>query len=780
MNSARARDTAGAPEHPAPGTPPIPVSSFVGREREIAALTALLAASRLVSLVGPGGSGKTRLALEVLRLLPADAEHAGVTFVAMDLITDAALVDTRVAAALGIRDRPGAPASASITGTLAGRPTLLVLDGAEHVLAGVADLARRILAEVPGARIVITSRCVLGVPGEQVWPVPLLACPPPGAAVQAITGSDAVRLFAARAAERMPGFEITAELAPPVAEVCRRLDGLPLAIELAAGWVGTLTVSQILDRRLDLLDGAQPGGDRRVGTLRAVAESSTAMLDAGERAVLRLLSVFAGWFTLTDAVPVTASREDRLVHPLRRLVESSWLVTRHDSDQSGYRMLDTLREYAAEQLEAAGDTHCARARHAHHFAAVARASEQGLAGAERTGWVTRMERATADLEAALTWAQATGEITVGLEMSAALWRWWLTTGRVAEGRRWLAAFIPRSASADGDAAVARAWWAAAVLATENGDYRSAIEQARRALRAFGSLGAVDLAAKAATVLGSAHRYLGDQAEACHYFELAVAHRRQLGDQAGIAAALNNVALTAVDAFDLGRAQRLFEETLALKRGLGDPRSVALGLANLADVLVKTGQVTPAARALAEAADLAADLGDLQLTGTIACVQGDLARSRAQFAGAARHYQRSLECFSAGGNVHDLVLALSGLGVTFHHLGQPGKAARLLREAEARATGAGNVNRMPDVRAALSEAGQPARTRPPGALTPRQAEVVAHVAAGLPNKAIAAEMHLSEGTVERHLATIYRKLGLRNRAQATRYALQHGLLPPARH
>ncbi len=213
-----------------------------------------------------------------MRRLPADAEHVQVTFVAMDLITDAALVDTRVAAALGVRDRPGAPAGASITGTLTGRPTLLVLDGAEHVLAGVADLARRILAEVPEARIVITSRCVLGVSGEQVWPVPLLACPPPGAAVQAIAGSDAVRLFAARAAERLPGFEITAELAPPVAEVCRRLDGLPLAIELAAGWVGTLTISQILDRRLDLLDGAQPGDDRRVGTLRAVAESSTAML----------------------------------------------------------------------------------------------------------------------------------------------------------------------------------------------------------------------------------------------------------------------------------------------------------------------------------------------------------------------------------------------------------------------------------------------------------------------------------------------------------------------
>jgi len=598
------------PQHPPAGTPPIPLSSFVGREPEIAAVTALLASSRLVSLIGPGGSGKTRLALEVLRRPPADAEPVRATFVAMDMITDAALVDTRVAAALGIRDRPGAPAGASITSALMDRPGVLVLDGAEHVLAGVADLASRVLAEVPGARIVITSRCVLGVPGEQVWPVPVLACPPPGASVPAIAGSDAVRLFAARAAERMPGFEITAELAPPVAELCRRLDGLPLAIELAAGWVGTLSVGQILDRRFDLLGRSQPGGDHRARTLRAVAESSTAILGPDERAVLRVLSVFAGWFTLADAVAVTAQHADHLVHPLRRLVDSSWLVTRHDTDQTAYRMLDTLREYAAEQLEAAGSTQLARARHAQHFAGVARASEQALAGGERAAWVTRMQRATADLEAALTWAQAAGEFTVGLETSAALWRWWLTTGRVAEGRRWLAAFISCGASASGGAELARAWWAAAVLATENGDYRSAIEQASRALRAFNSLGALDLAAKAATVLGAAHRYLGDHAEACRHFELAVAHRRQLGDEPGIAAALNNVALTAVDAVEFGRAQRLFEETLAVKRKLGDPRSVAIGLANLADVFVKTGQVSHAARALAEAADLAGDLGDL--------------------------------------------------------------------------------------------------------------------------------------------------------------------------
>jgi predicted ATPase len=203
--------------------------------------------------------------------------------------------------------------------------------------------------------------------------------------------------------------------------------------------VGTLSVGDILNHRFDL-----PDGDQRARTLHAVAESSHTMLAAGERSVLRDLSVLAGSFTLADAAAITAVPPDRLVHSLRRLVNSSWLIARQDHDQSAYRVLDTLREYAAEQLAAAGGRPCARDRHGRHFAALAAASEQSLAGPERARWIAALEQATADLEAALTWARETGEITAGLEMSTALCRWWLTTGRLAEGRRWLAAFTARA------------------------------------------------------------------------------------------------------------------------------------------------------------------------------------------------------------------------------------------------------------------------------------------------------------------------------------------------
>jgi DNA-binding CsgD family transcriptional regulator len=313
---------------------------------------------------------------------------------------------------------------------------------------------------------------------------------------------------------------------------------------------------------------------------------------------------------------------------------------------------------------------------------------------------------------------------------------------------------------------------------ENGDYRTAAVLGGQALRAFDHPGDLEGAAQAATVIGAAGRYQGEHAEARRHLELAATHRRRLGDPGGVAAALNNVAMIAIDTGDLGEAQRLLEETLAIKRGLGRPQSVALNLSNLADVYLKTGQADRAESVLAEAADLSDGLGDVQMAGAIACNQGDLARLRSDHAAAARHYQRALDCYRAGGNVHDIVLALCGLGVARHRLGEPGPGTRLLREAEALVAGAGNGNRRPELRAALAEAGlTPMQTPAPDGLTRRQAEILGYLASGRTSREIAADLVLSIGTVDRHIATIYRKLGVSNRSQATRYALRHGLIAP---
>jgi predicted ATPase/DNA-binding NarL/FixJ family response regulator/DNA-binding XRE family transcriptional regulator len=736
---------------------PVPPSAFVGREAEIDAVATMLASSRMVSLVGVGGAGKTRLAAEVARRLSSTAVR--VVFVALDAVTDAVLVDARVAAALGLRERPGVSPGEAVVRALAADPALLVLDGAEHAVAdqagnGVAALAERILTGTTGTRILVTSRRLIAVPGEQVWPVP------------ALRPDDATRLFTARAHERMPAFELTEDLAGPVAELCRRLDGLPLAIELAAAWVGTLSVGQILERKSELLGPV--AGSR---TLYTVAESSYALLGPAEQSLLIELSVFAGPFTLDDAQAVAGPD---LVFGIRSLVESSWLVAWLDNGEQAYRMLDTLREYVAARLATRPDAATVRATHARYFAEqIARPSEEMLVGKERATWVRRLERVSPDLNAALGWALETGGIALGLEMSTALWRWWLTTGRLSEGRRWLSRFL---AEADGiDAATtAAARRAEAVLAVENGDYAGAVEQAGRALRTFSELGLPAPAARAATALGAAYRYLGDHESAVRYFETAATYWRQSGNDSGIAAALNNVALITMDTGDLARAQRLFEEVLVIKRRLGSPRSIALGLINLAHILLMVAHSEQVPALLAEAAELGADLGDRQLDGAIACIRGDLARSRHDNFTAVGHYQVALAHYRSAGTPHDVVIALRGLGLSEHAVGHGAEALRVLREGEKLAMTVGDAPRLADIRAALAEIGQQAASPLPDGLTARQAEVLAHVSAGLTNKDIAARLHLSVGTVERHLATCYRKLGLRNRSEATRYALRHGL------
>lgn len=575
----------------------------------------------------------------------------------------------------------------------------------------------------------------------------------------------------------MPGFAITDDLARPVAELCRRLDGLPLAIELAASWIGTLSVEEILGYGLDLISPAQPDEDHSASTLHAVAESSYALLGPVEQAVLRDLSVFAGAFTLMDAAAIAAMAPDRLLRSLRRMVNSSWLVTRHDRDQTSYRMLDTLREYASGQLARAGTAELARERHGQHFATLAKTSRGSLSGPEQARWIVMLERATADLDTALGWAKETGQTTLGLETGQALSSWWLTSGRTMEGRRWLELFISL-AGTDENSAVAHALRAVAVLSNENGDYQPAIEYASRALRIFNALGADDNAVDAATALGAAYRYLGDSPAATRYFSMAVQHWRKAGDKTRTAFALNNLATLALDTSDFSRAQQLLEECLVLKRTLGNPQSVGITLINLTDLYLKTGQTERAADALDEVEAINAELGDFRLSGFIDCNRGDLARSRSDFTGASQHYRRALECFRTSGNTHDVVLALIGLGVSAHHLGRGAEAASLLREAETLTTSTGSSNLLPEVRGALAEIGQAAQISPPDGLTSRQAEILGYVANGMTTKEIAELLVLSTATVDRHIATVYRKLGLANRAQATGYALRHGLIPPA--
>jgi predicted ATPase/DNA-binding CsgD family transcriptional regulator/DNA-binding XRE family transcriptional regulator/Tfp pilus assembly protein PilF len=755
---------------------PVAGSSFVGRERELAEVTRLIRQSRLVTLTGPGGAGKTRLAAEALR---RDFADAGVVFVPLDRIGSPQALPTALAFRLRVADQPGTPLLESLRSALAEAPPLLLLDGAERIAGPVAELSGALLAAVPGLRIVVTSRVVLGLPGEVCWTVPPLACPPMTAAAADIAAADAVRLFVTRASERLPDFRAS-DIAPhAIAELCRRLDGLPLAIELIASWVGTLSFTQILQQRAVLLDyeAGQPNGRR----LADVLQVSYDLLTAERQRSLATLSVFAGGFGIGDIQAVLEIDAAAAAATARLLVDSSWLVVRHDSEQNVFSMLETIRTFAAARLAEAGDRAAVRDRHARHFAAIAAASESGLIGAAAPSWTARLERAADDMHAALTWADEQGDVEAGLDISAALWQWWLVTGRLAAGRSWLALFSGRAGTRR-DERVGRALCSAAVLAAENGDYAAAVGYAEQAMAIFGPLGLNERMALAATVYGSAQRYLGDHDAARRGFETALDLRAALGDRRGVSVAMNNIALVELDDGNLRRAQELFEQALAIKRDLGERRSIGIGLANLADVLIRTGQWDAADDVLTEAATMA--VGNPQLVGTVRCNQGTLAAHRQDFATAAGHFRAAIAAAQDGGYPHGVVDAMIGLGRVCQQAGEPEEAVRQLRAAQALAAEIGSPQLLAAADAALADIGVSARPTAspypavpaalPGNLTSRQAEVLGLLAAGLTNKQIAAALFLSTATVERHLATIYRNLGLTGRVEAARYALANGL------
>ena len=316
----------------------------------------------------------------------------------------------------------------------------------------------------------------------------------------------------------------------------------------------------------------------------------------------------------------------------RSLVDSSWLVVTRGVEQNVFSLLETIATFTALQLARGSDGPAVRRRHALHFAAVAAASEAELVGPDAADWAARMEAAVPDLDLAMHWAGENGDVDLGLRVSSALWRWWLFSGQLAVGRDWLAKFLTTVGERD-DEVTGRAYCAAAVLAAENGDYREAVRQAELAMAIFGPLGLKTRMTLAATVIGSANRYLGNHEGARRGFERAMKLRDELGDRRGMSVAINNLALLELDDGNLHRAQQLFEQALAIKREFGEQRSIAIGLANLADVLIRTSQWDAAETVLAEGAVLAA--GNPQVIGTIACNQGALAAHRQDWAGGDR-------------------------------------------------------------------------------------------------------------------------------------------------
>jgi non-specific serine/threonine protein kinase len=647
------------------GAPPLPeaLSSFVGREREVAAVQALLrgpaesgGGARLVTLTGAGGAGKSRLALRVAAESLADYPD-GARLVELASLAEPALVPQAVAAALDVREAPGVLVAETLVQSLASRRLLLVLDNCEHLVDACAALVDTLLRGCPRLQVLATSREALSVPGETVWPVPALSVPAAVALpLPRVAESEAVRLFAERAASTTPGFALSERNAPAVAEIVRRLDGIPLAIELAAARVRALSVQQIaarLDSRLRLLTSGSRSALPHQQTLRTSIDWSYDLLSGSERRLLTRLAVFAGGWTLEAAEAVCAGDgagraaaapgaplvpiDDDVLDVLSSLVDKSLVLAGEGepgATERRYGLLETVRQYAVEKLTAGGEAEATRARHAAHFLALAEAAEPALNGPEQSAWLGRLEREHDNFRAVLRWAVEGGDADAGLRLGSALAKFWTVRGYQSEGQRWLDAAL---ANAGGAAAAvrARAGYAAGRMARARRDYPAARRRYEDTLALWREAGDQRGIALALASLGGV---AGDQGEAetsRALHEEALVLRRAAGDRRGVAQSLNYLGMLAYGRGDYAAAARLQEESLSLNRDLRDVGGVASALLMLGQTVGRRGDLPRAIALCSESLDLFREVGNRlgvamaqRAVGQAALDAGDRARAEA--------------------------------------------------------------------------------------------------------------------------------------------------------
>jgi DNA-binding NtrC family response regulator/predicted ATPase len=708
---------------------PLPVTSLIGRERELRDIERLLDAHRVVTLLGTGGVGKTRLALTAGAQL-RERYPDGVWFVELATVPDAGLVAQAVASALGLQEEASRPPRELLAAALARRQALLILDNCEHVVEACAELVEALLRACPPLGVLTTSRERLNIPGESTFQVPSLALPDEHErAPERLARSEAVRLFVERARLVAPDFALTAENAPSVAELCRRLDGLPLAIELAAARVRLLRVEQIVARLNDRF-GLLTGGSRttlpRQQTLRAALDWSHDLLSKPEQTLLRRLSVFAGGFTLEAVEGVCAGPEvdvSQALDLLGQLVDKSMVLV--ETAEPGapvarYRLLESIREYCHQRARMAGEVAWLRRRHQAWFLALAEEAERRSRGPEQIAWLDRLETEYDNLQTALSWRdQDRASDVLRLRLGAALWRFWEVRGGLREGLKWLGAILA-DAGYDAPAERARALNGAGNLARDVGDYRSAAQHHTEALRLRRQIGDPRDVARSLNNLGVIAHDQARYAEAEVFFSEAIPAWRAAGDHEGLGLTLNNLGRTrrfqgdfergvvlgeealalfrAIDHAwgtaqelnnlanaahyqgDVAGARPMYEESLRLRRLVGDRRGMGVALNGLALLHGVTGELEVARQLAEEALALRRDLGDrrgigasLFALGCVALWGGDLDR--------AEHLAReSLGIRSDLADRLGIACCLELLGEAAFGRAQPARAAPLLRAA----------------------------------------------------------------------------------------------------
>ena len=801
---------------------PTRLTSFVGREAALADAMHLLEESRLVTLVGSGGIGKTRLALRIATVL-VDVYPHGAWLVELAPVADPLLVPLTVAAALGVHEQPGRPMFVTLAEHLAARHVLLILDNCEHLVPACAELSETLLRACPSLRILATSRQALGIDGETVLPVPSLSLPeassPPE--VERLAQYEAVHLFVDRATAAVPHFRLSEPNVALIADICRQLDGVPLAIELAATRLKLLGVEQLaarLEDRFRLLIGGSRSAPSRHQTLRATLDWSYQLLSEPERMLMRRLAVFSGGWTLAAAEDVLSGDDiqiNRVLELLEQLLDKS-LVAVEDQGPKRLRFhfLETIRQYAWERLEEAGEVAAIRERHLSWCLQLA--TDVQPPGMHHPWHAEDVIREQDNLRAALLWAIREGNAEAGLRVAVALAHIWYMRGHYSEGRARLAELLALPESGSAPDVRASALTSAGHLAYCEGDLKVAQVLLEESLGLWDALGNDERRAASLQTFGNVVRFRGDLPGARSLFEEASVINHRLGHRMREAM---NVALMAQVLFEEGdvvRAEALNDQSFAALQRAGAGWGTILTLCMVGRVAAARGDNATARKRLEESLELGRKLGitrgvvwSLYFLAQHALAQGDARRARATFAESLRLARQTGDHLATA---HCIEGFAGALAVT-----QPGRAIRLAEAARALREAVGSISfpadrerldRWLEVAArglgetatdvarsegraltldqaiayalagdeppATADAARRLAGRSFGGLTRREIEVLRLVALAQSNREIAATLVLSEKTVERHLSHIFAKLQVSSRSGATRVAVQAGI------
>jgi predicted ATPase/DNA-binding CsgD family transcriptional regulator len=809
---------------------PNQLTSFVGRKETIAELRRLLVSSRLLTLTGPGGVGKTRLALAVAEaVLPDYAD--GVWFAELAPLSDPALVPSTMATVLRVPESSG-PLVDQLAEAVRSKAMLVVLDNCEHLVHACAELSERLLRAAPDVQILATSRQPLGAEGEVACRVPALSVDEPA---RSDVEAEATRLFVERAEAVAPGFRLTARR-EAVSDVCRQLDGIPLAIELAAARVNVLTPDQIAARmgdRFRLLVSPGRTVPPRQQTLRAAVDWSYGLLSVSEQTLFSRMSVFAGGCTLEAAEAVCADTEhpaqiarENVLDLIGRLVDQSLVEVDSTDGTIRFRLLETLRQYAGERLHAAGQQPVLRNRHLDWCLKIAESVWSSSGGHNQALWSARVDREHDNIRAALGWALGNSSDTEPpLRLAAAMYLFWWRRGHVGEGRAWLRRALDLDERVGTSLSVAarqarmRALRGAGILTREL-DYVASARLFSASLALARELGDAESIAECLYWLGANALYRGDPQRARALAEESIEWYRHLTDPerakyAQIHGPLSLLAALALQNGDSARAKVLLEERLRSSRDASDPRAVAFSLVALGSFASQQGEHTRAKELLETGRECLLKLGDRSGTASVNHAAARAARERGDSTEAEEQLGEGLRIYRDFGDLWGTAQCLEGLAVIAGDSGHSERAAQLFGSASGLRETIGIqlspqyvTKREPELdalRAALGSnrfesAWQMGRELPVGEaidlalrtdsrqpsipvaapnpleaspLTPRELEVVRLIVGGRSNREIAEELVIAVSTAERHVANILNKLNLKSRAQVVAWGVGRG-------